>query len=456
MKIDRHNCEAFFLDYYENNLTPVEVAELLCFLEENPDLKEIFEGFESLSLSPEKIGYPGKEALKKKLTEDEIDRTLNEPITAVNAELFLIASAEGTLNPEQEFRLKNYLSEHPEWESSRRQISLSHLPAENIAWENKDQLRRILVTEENSEELMIRFVENDLAPFEKRALLAYAGQNAKARKELDLYKQAVLPSEQIIFTDKESLKKRQRKPILVTLFSERRTYYAAAAAILLLAGLFFFFRDTTEQEKFVAQKDTPVSAGKNVVISDEKEEPTFVEPQRNVNQKSEERVGESSSIKGTNRPAPSTPSKEIISVPQPDRAPMLIVEKEEQVLLAEVNPEPSTMMPAIALHSHDSLTEGTPSAAMAQAPVQNQDEYISAGTFLNRQLRKVLGIRKTDPCANDEKLEWWDVAMAAKQGLQRLTGTKAVEVNKNCEGEGARVEYVFTAGNFGVTRSVAR
>ena len=66
MTINRNNYEAFFLDYRENNLTPEQVAELLIFLEQYPDLKEEFESFETIQMAPDKnIRFEVKESLKK-------------------------------------------------------------------------------------------------------------------------------------------------------------------------------------------------------------------------------------------------------------------------------------------------------------------------------------------------------------------------------------------------------
>ncbi len=67
MKIDKHNCEAVFLDYYEKNLSPMEVAEMLFFLEENPEMKKVFENYEAIVLEHEKINFPDKESIKKKI-----------------------------------------------------------------------------------------------------------------------------------------------------------------------------------------------------------------------------------------------------------------------------------------------------------------------------------------------------------------------------------------------------
>ena len=50
MTINKHNYEAYFLDYHEGNLTPQEVADLLLFVEQHPELKDEFESFENVTL----------------------------------------------------------------------------------------------------------------------------------------------------------------------------------------------------------------------------------------------------------------------------------------------------------------------------------------------------------------------------------------------------------------------
>jgi hypothetical protein len=66
MNITRENYEAFFLDFYEGNLTKSQAAELMGFLAQHPDLKEEFESFELVFLPEEiKMIMPGKDEIKK-------------------------------------------------------------------------------------------------------------------------------------------------------------------------------------------------------------------------------------------------------------------------------------------------------------------------------------------------------------------------------------------------------
>lgn len=75
--INRHNYEAWFLDYSEGTLNPDEIGHLMDFLEVNPDLKHELDEFKLIYLDAENIGYNKKESLKK-LIDYEIIEGLDE------------------------------------------------------------------------------------------------------------------------------------------------------------------------------------------------------------------------------------------------------------------------------------------------------------------------------------------------------------------------------------------
>ena len=50
MKINRDNFEAYFLDYHEGQLGPEMEAEVMHFVELNPDLQTLFNEFEPIHL----------------------------------------------------------------------------------------------------------------------------------------------------------------------------------------------------------------------------------------------------------------------------------------------------------------------------------------------------------------------------------------------------------------------
>lgn len=108
MSINRNNYEAFFLDYRENNLTPEQVAELLVFLEQNPDLNDEFESFDTIQMVPDKnIRFELKESLKKRAL------IPTENIDSSNYEEFIVADLEGDLSDNERLELKTFSELNP-------------------------------------------------------------------------------------------------------------------------------------------------------------------------------------------------------------------------------------------------------------------------------------------------------------------------------------------------------
>jgi hypothetical protein len=138
MSINRNNYEAYFLDYRENNLNPEQVAELLIFLEENPDLKEEFESFEDIVLAPDpNIILSKKESLKK----NEFIPTDN--ISQRNYNDFMIADLEGDLNEDESLELKAFISLNPKTKLEYNFYRSTFLkPDKSIQFFRKDKLKK--------------------------------------------------------------------------------------------------------------------------------------------------------------------------------------------------------------------------------------------------------------------------------------------------------------------------
>ncbi len=64
-KLNKHNYEAYFLDFIEGNLNESQVRELKKFIDANPELEEELNDFEEFTLKPENIIYDHKEELIK-------------------------------------------------------------------------------------------------------------------------------------------------------------------------------------------------------------------------------------------------------------------------------------------------------------------------------------------------------------------------------------------------------
>ncbi|NOU18237.1 MAG: hypothetical protein HOO91_11845 [Bacteroidales bacterium] len=97
MKINRYNYEVFLIDYLDGTLNPSLAGELIVFLEQNPELKNQFDGLEDVVLTDETISYPNKANLKKKsFSRNGIE---NE------SEYLYIASIEGEISDKEKVRL---------------------------------------------------------------------------------------------------------------------------------------------------------------------------------------------------------------------------------------------------------------------------------------------------------------------------------------------------------------
>jgi len=141
MNINKDNYEAFFLDYYEGNLSGTGIEEMFSFIESHPEVKEEFEGFEAVALIPdESVHYYGKESLKKNAGDTAL------VITPANVDEYLVAELEGTLTAEEHKLLKKFLTENPRFEKDRELFKCSKLyPDSSIRFADKASLKHSVV-----------------------------------------------------------------------------------------------------------------------------------------------------------------------------------------------------------------------------------------------------------------------------------------------------------------------
>lgn len=472
MNITKHNCESWFLDYYEKTLSPVEVAEVLFFLEENPEFKEVFESYRAVFLEHDKVNFPDKESLKKKYTPEELDRILASEISTLNCEQFFVARAEGLLSEVQVQELESFLVRYPERKKDFDLIQKCKLTGEKISFEHKDLLKKETVTAGNREEYFIRSVENDLSPAEQKQLAFFLQKNPEYKKELEQFKNTVLVPENISFGFKSELKKKERRPAFVYLFTQQRTYYAAAAAILLLAGLFFFFSNNNDGTGQMADKTNRIN---NTIV---KQTPAPVNPGRSMNALEQgpvindnEQPAVASNLPVKKKTTMSVKKSKQDIFPQPfepeNKTEEALIAKKEETKKEETKVE-GPVLAATSADKKDSaraevsaqaVKDTTVPAASAEAVASavkiqvTADDYQTVSSFVNKKVRSLLGIKRSTECDNSEKIGLWELAMAAKNGVQKVIGAKALDVQKVCDGKGENVEYVFTAGNFEISKS---
>lgn len=138
MGINRNNYEAYFLDYRENNLSAGQVAALMIFLEENPDLKTEFDLFDNIKLKPPKeIRYSEKEELKK----SDIIATPNIDFDDYDEKL--VANLEGDISEDENAELTAFMELNPKVKLEYNLYRSTFLkPDSSITFSNKESLKK--------------------------------------------------------------------------------------------------------------------------------------------------------------------------------------------------------------------------------------------------------------------------------------------------------------------------
>jgi hypothetical protein len=260
MRINSENCEAWFLDYYEGNLSKEGVEEMFAFLALNPDLRDVFDSYDEVSFSPDKqVHFDWKSELKKPVVS-------GEGINESNYEEYFVSYVEGLLNADGKSEVEKFLLKFP---SKREELDLLQstilLPEEHIVFEHKDTLRKsVLISQENFDEIAISSVEGLLNKEEEKALSVSLAGNEEQQQSYALYKQTKLSADTtIVFEDKESLKRKERGAFWWML----DTRFAAAAAIALLIGIFYWNYSGNEKIEASHNEVAAVDTGKTKPVS---------------------------------------------------------------------------------------------------------------------------------------------------------------------------------------------
>ncbi|NNC85941.1 MAG: hypothetical protein HKN75_07660 [Bacteroidia bacterium] len=134
MKINRHNYEAFFIDFFDGNLSETDASLLFSFLDENPDLKAEFNSFEMHTLEPEAgLTYNDKADLKR------------PSISFENYQTFLIADIENDLDSHGKQQLNAFIEKNPHVHFEAALFEKTKLTSTAEPYEEKESLKRPLV-----------------------------------------------------------------------------------------------------------------------------------------------------------------------------------------------------------------------------------------------------------------------------------------------------------------------
>lgn len=205
MNINRNNCESWFLDFYEGNLTEGQVQELFAFLEMHPDLREAFDSYEAVSFDPDQlVHFDAKESLKKPVA-------TTGGISESNYEEFMVGAAEGTLSAEELKQLEIFLAAHPDKREELELLRQTILePDTDLVFENKESLKKaVLITEENFESFAVDYADGTLTGATLLQFEKFLETHPELKAELNAFDALKLqPDASIVFDAKDSLKQK--------------------------------------------------------------------------------------------------------------------------------------------------------------------------------------------------------------------------------------------------------
>jgi hypothetical protein len=130
MQIDRSNYEIWLIDWLDGNLSDIQVEQLKLFLNENPELKEEFDGLTQVSLKPFERSFPRKDLLKKSTAD----------LSGSQFEYLSVAHLENDLSAGQQTELKEIIDQDPEKKKTFEFIQKMKLAPPAISYKHKYQL----------------------------------------------------------------------------------------------------------------------------------------------------------------------------------------------------------------------------------------------------------------------------------------------------------------------------
>jgi len=151
-----------------------------------------------------------------------------------NYEEFFILYMDNELDPAGRRMVEDFVQLHPDLKEEL-DILLQYklVPDTQIVFDGKEELMKEngqpLISSSNHEEWFSLYIDNELAPEQRKQVEAFVAANPATRVTLELLQKTKLQPEQISFPDKSSLYRKEEKTRRIV-----PVYWRAAAAILII------------------------------------------------------------------------------------------------------------------------------------------------------------------------------------------------------------------------------
>ena len=157
-----------------------------------------------------------------------------------NYEEFFLLYADNELTAEERTMVEQFIVLHPDLGEELNILSQTKLPhEEHLAYTDKANLFRHsetnFINEDNYKEYFLLYVDEELNVGEKKAVEEFVASNNDKQKELLLFQQVKLQTEEdIVFRNKDTLYRTEKQPIRII---PMRWIRVAAAAAVILTGI---------------------------------------------------------------------------------------------------------------------------------------------------------------------------------------------------------------------------
>lgn len=427
MNISLNNYEIWFIDYADGKLSAQQKQELFRFLKNNPHLKEEFEQFENVSLKKENIVFEEKESLKRSTLE----------ITGKNCEDYFIAYHEHLLSPADKKAVEDFVMTYPGVKKDFEAYGKVYFGKKKEEFDEKEYIKTVhsSITDNNRHWWMISAVEHTLTASEQKIFEQACVENDSFRAEYEQYKKTLLSTQEVVFTDKESLKRKDGK--VIPLFV-RYASYAAAACLLLFFGWKALVpgNETTYAQNAITTAKLILPDGKKEISPVEN---NFIAEEKKktvpgiIRQKNPVPVNEKLSPVNNSMAINDAPVEKTNKKIKPFISPAVSAKD-----IVRINPQPTDSL-------NDNVAENKNPTVTEMAFNEIREDYLTPKEFLVQQFNKKVLNKNTIENPTTEEL-----ASVASVKVSEATN---VPVNYSA---GQKEDYVtkgFSIGRFGFSRT---
>lgn len=426
-RINLNNYEAFLLDYLEGNLDGATRSEMEVFLLAHPELAEDLEGLSELNLQPERAVFDAsslKAPVEEKLKSDPDLRD----------ELYF-KSIEGELSP-QEGDVLSQLVRDEKYKNELRLWEMTKLSSDSQKMDRSRLYRLPLslpIDRENVEYFLIARSEGLLSEVENTELEHFCEANQGFEKELILAESLRLKAPQgVFFPDKESLKKKERRGLIL--------FYRAAVVILILGligSLSLLLREDKPQTPQLARSQAEATDSLKMNV----EEKPAASPDSSESLQNKKDILLDDWEQMEPDPVELANEEEILpnTSPQPTDREKVRDLKPMEVMLADLDISP----PRKDLLNTDRETE-----LQRTAPQTSEPEYLTIGELAEQRLARELELSEEE---RDQ------VALSiARRITERVGEALDTEIKKETNPDTEQLTYSLRIGKLKISRTRAK